>query len=337
MWKSATKTSLILATTFIFAWTATAQVVITRGSIEDFLNTQFSSASAMSYDAGGIVALLDVTGAGQTWDFTALNYEYFLGGDTRIQTFSSPEGTPGEEYEHFDQATHVSRADLTLRETQDGEEVEITFTNYEFSILNDESYTVLGSMIKDFLEPDQVDLLLFSRPGRVQYEFPVTYGSSWDTEYEEQLISGGFDVTSDYNEQVVVDGWGEIVTPEGTFQVLRVSRHRKLDMGSVTLESLEVDFVNENGLPLATIIVDIDPDSGEYDLEYAEASLSLIATGTSADDGLVADVPDRCHPASELSEPVQPVHANPLRDPGSLARASGGIRHVRPAGCASGG
>jgi len=258
----------------------------------------------MSFDVDKIVELLDTKGPDQVWDFSGMEFDYNVMGGGRIQTFPSPEGTLGEEYEHFDQATKVIRADIMITETYEGEEYELTFANYEYSILSDEEYTVLGVVITEFLDPDEkeIDGLIIKRPGQLRYAFPVTYGSSWETEYEEQSIFFGFETTFDYSEEVVVDGWGSLVTPHGTFEVLRVSRFKTMDFGFMGIESLEVEFVNENGMPLATIEV----DTGEFDTEYAEASLSLILTETSAPQELAMELPERATLHQNYPNPFNP-------------------------------
>ncbi len=288
--------------------TAAAQITLTRNSIEVFFNSDFRVVSAMSFDAEKIVELLEIKGADQIWDFTDLELEFTLVGDGRIKTFPSVDGTLGEEFEHFGQATNVIRADIIIKETFEGEEFEFNFTNYEYSMLSDEEYILLGYVLTEFADPEEREIegVIKKRPGQLMYKFPVTYGSTWESEYEEQTIFFGFDNRFDYTEEVVVDGWGELVTPYGTFEVLRVNRLKKMDLGFTFIESLEVEFVNANGMPLATIEVDIEFGTGEIDTEYAEASLSLILTGTSAPQDLAMELPGRATLHQNYPNPFNP-------------------------------
>ena len=288
--------------------TAAAQITLTRNSIEVFFNSDFRVVSAMSFDAEKIVELLEIKGADQIWDFTDLELEFTLVGDGRIKTFPSVDGTLGEEFEHFGQATNVIRADIIIKETFEGEEFEFNFTNYEYSMLSDEEYILLGYVLTEFADPEEREIegVIKKRPGQLMYKFPVTYGSTWESEYEEQTIFFGFDNRFDYTEEVVVDGWGELVTPYGTFEVLRVNRLKKMDLGFTFIESLEVEFVNANGMPLATIEVDIEFGTGEIDTEYAEASLSLILTGTSAPQDLAMELPERATLHQNYPNPFNP-------------------------------
>ncbi len=301
-----TSLSHALLAALMFTTVATAQIQLTRSSIELFLNAEFTNTSATSSEVEKILQLLEIKGGVQTWDFTDLEMDVTMTGDGRIETFSSAVGTPGEGDEHFEQATHVSRSEANIKGIINGEEVEVTFTSYEFSIITDEAYTILGAAVPDFLVPDEMEMLIYDRPGQVKYVFPVTYESAWGSEYEEQSIFGGFDNTLDYIEEVTVDGWGEIITPHGTFEVLRVSRLSKIDFGFFVMESLEVDFVNENGLPLATISVGIDPLTGEYDTGEVEASLNVITTSTSAPREPAPELPARLTLHQNYPNPFNP-------------------------------
>jgi len=308
MRKSILAGCFVLVAALMAAQTALAQIVLTRNSVEDFFNADFRAVTAMSFDEEMIIELLDAKGPDQVWDFSDMEFDYNVMGNGRIQSLPSSEGTLGEEYEHFDQATNVIRADIVIEETYEGEQFEYTFANYEYSILTDEEYTVLGIILSEFLDPDEkeIDGVIFKRPGQLRYPFPVTYESSWETEYEEQSIFFGFDNTFDYTEEVVVDGWGSLVTPHGTFDVLRVSRLKTMDFGFLGIESLEVEFVNENGLPLAMIDVEIDPITGEIDTEYVEASLNLILTGTSAPREQAMELPERATLHQNYPNPFNP-------------------------------
>lgn len=191
-----------------------------------------------------------------------------------------------------------------------GDEFEFTFANYEYSILSDEEYRLLGTVITEFVDPEirEIEGVILRRPGQLRYQFPVTYGSSWESEYEEQSIFFGFDNSFDYTEEVVVDGWGDLVTPYGTFEVLRVSRLKTLSFGfgSIGQESLEVEFVNESGMPLATIEIDIEFGTDQFDTEYAEASLSLILSETSAPQDLAMELPERATLHQNYPNPFNP-------------------------------
>jgi len=279
-----------LVASLMCAQTASAQFTLTNNSLERFFNTDFSYTIALSAEDENIIQLLNQKGAGQDWDFTTLNYDFTMNGDGVAQTFSSAAGTPGEGDEHLEQATHVLRTVLIIRGIDDGQEVEAELIQYEYAVINEQEFTVLGTLVMDTEESGEVDLKIRSYPGEKFYTFPASYESSWRSEFQEQVTGGAFDATLDYTVDVEIDGWGEIITPDGRFDVLRVSRLRKLDLGGFTSETLEVNFVNEFGIPIASLSAEIDPDTGEFDLESAEASLNVFTTPTSSEPA-VADLP----------------------------------------------
>jgi len=296
---------LFLVATLMSANIASAQFTLTNTSLEGFFNTDFSYSSALSYDVENILPLLNTKGADQTWDFTGLDFDFTMTGTGSVQSFPSAAGTPGQGDDHYEMANQVMRTVLTIRGFLGGEEVEVDLIQYEYTKFNEEEFTMLGTLVMDYEEPDEVEMLIRSIPGELYYAFPVTYQSSWSSEFEEQVLSDFFDESLDYIVDVEVDGWGEIVTPEGRFEVLRVSRLRKLDFGFFISETLEVDFVNRLGIPIASLMVEIDMETGEYDLETAEASLNVFTLPTSGERG-IADLPNQVTLHQNYPNPFNP-------------------------------
>ncbi len=285
--------SLVLVASIFTSNIASAQFTLTNSSLERFFNTDFDYTIALSYDGENIIQLMEQKGADQSWDFTTLEYEFTTSGEGVTEMFSSAAGTPGAGDDHLEQATHVLRSALTIRAIDDGEEVDVELVQYEYAIIDDEEFRVIGTMVMSTDESGDTDLQVLSVPGEKYYTFPATYQSSWTTQFEERVITGVFDTMLDYTVDVEIDGWGEIVTPDGTFEVLRVSRLRQLNLGAFVIESLEVDFVNEFGIPIASLSAEIDPVTGELDAEDAEAALNVFTLPpmTTSSEPAIADLP----------------------------------------------
>jgi hypothetical protein len=285
---------------------AVAQLVLTRSSFDAFLNGEYTVTASASVDTVNIFPLLEQTGADQTWDFTTLSYDYTFTGTGSVETFPTVDGTPGEGDAHFEQATHVSRSMVTIAGDFGGGDGSLSITNYEFNILNDDEFLSLGSISVDSEDPEEFDIVLYSRPAEVYYKFPVTYESTWTFDYEEQLISGDFDVTLDYTKNIVVDGWGQLVTPNGTFNVLRITKNIANDLGFFSIESTEVEFVTADGFPIATISAEKELFSDEYDPLSMEATLNVISTGTSNPREITTDLPERANLHQNYPNPFNP-------------------------------
>ncbi|TVQ16360.1 MAG: T9SS C-terminal target domain-containing protein [Balneolaceae bacterium] len=298
---------MILLASLFFNQTVTAQIVLTQNSFDAFLNSEFSNTSSVSSDAEKIIALLEIKGADRTWDFTTLTFDGTFTGSGKSETTSTTAGTPGAGDEHFDQATHVSRNQFSVKGIMNDEEVELEFLSYEYSIINDDAFVSLGSIIMDDENPEEVFITQYSRPGQVYYTFPATFESAWDYEYEDEFIIGGLDNTSDYSVNVVIDGWGELITPNGTFNVLRITKTEALDFGFFKLESMEVEFVNAQGFPIAILNIEKIPFTEEYDEESAEATLNEFSTGTSNPREISSDLPDRATLHQNYPNPFNPA------------------------------
>ncbi|MFU8860768.1 MAG: T9SS type A sorting domain-containing protein [Cyclonatronaceae bacterium] len=306
MLKIATTLFVFIITSLFIAQAAVAQIVLTRNSLSAFLNGEYTVTVSASVDTLNILPLLELSGADQTWDFTTLDYDYTFTGSGSSVTLPSVEGTPGEGDEHFEQATHVTRSAVSIGGDFGGDDGELSFTSYEFNILNDDEFLSLGSISLDPDDPEEFEIVLYSRPAEVYYKFPVTYESAWTYEFEEQLISGGFDFTQDYKIDVVVDGWGQLVTPNGTFNVLKITKLEEIDLGFFSMESTDVEFITVDGFPIATIYAEKAFLSDEYDGTTMEATLNVISTGTSNPREITSDLPDRATLHQNYPNPFNP-------------------------------
>ena len=310
-----TRRSMLKIATTLFVFTiaslfvtqsAVAQIVLTRSSFDAFLNGEYAITAAGSADTLNILPLLNQKGADQTWDFTTLVYYFTITGTGSIETFPSVDGTPGEGDEHFEQATHVTRSTIAIGGEIGGETGEIAFINYEFNIITDEEFASLGSIAVDPENPDNVDVLIYSRPSEIYYKFPTTYESTWTYEYEEEIEAFGFGGTTAYRDSVVVDGWGELITPDGTFNVLRITSTQVQDLGFITIVSYDVEFITSDGFPIATIYAENDFFTGELSGESMEASLNVISTGTSNPREITSDLPARVTLHQNYPNPFNP-------------------------------
>jgi hypothetical protein len=304
--KTATTLFIFTFATLFVTQAAVAQLVLTRSSFDAFLNGEYAITAAASVDTVNILPLMELKGADQTWDFTTLEYDYSITGRGSIETFSSVEGTPGEGDEHFEQATHITRFSIFIGGEVGGEVGELAFLNYDFNIINDEEFLSLGSIAVDPDDPESVDIVTYSRPAEIYYKFPLTYESAWTYDYEEEIIAFGFGGTQEYRDSVVVDGWGELITPNGTFNVLRITNVTQNDFGIFKINYHEVEFVTIDGFPIATINAEDDFFTGELDGSSLEAQINVISTGTSTPREITSDLPERATLHQNFPNPFNP-------------------------------
>jgi len=298
---------MIVAQLFI-SQEATAQITLTNSSLNSFLNGEFTISQSVSTDAENIFLLIDQKGADQVWDFTTLTFDESFSSDGIIETFTDISGSPGAGDPHFDQATHVSRSGFSFDGIVDGEEITFDFLSYNYIIFNEDSLTDLGSIQVDG-DTEEVETTIYNRPGIINFKFPVNFEDTWEYEYESE-ISGPFGSTSEFNVTAEVDGWGELITEEGSFNVLRITKSEMSTLlGVIEIETLTIEFVNENGIPVATITTEEDLEApGEFDPEVTSASvLNSVSSGTTtSNEELISEIPDQIRLNQNYPNPFNP-------------------------------
>ena len=148
---------------------------------------------------------IGIPGENQTWDFSSLED---LGSSTN--NYISPTGTPGE--------SSFSNATLALE----------TDGDYAYFEVTSSSFINLGFTIDTSAGGTGEYLDLIFDPSNTFFQFPTTYNTSYMDESGGTITADGselgFDsirlVTSS-NKDVIFDGWGTVITPNGSFDGLR--------------------------------------------------------------------------------------------------------------------
>jgi hypothetical protein len=198
-----------------------------------------------------------LTGQDYLWDFSDLEP---LAQD--VDTFVSVEQTPFLYRVVFQFQTNANLAQKASEITAIPD-MEITEPYLYYSNL-DEYYANEGIAFTLNSIPFPVN---FSSPD-VIYEFPLLYGKEYNSRATfDFLIPGLAYVSVDRQRTNIVDGWGTVVTPYGSFEALRVySMIEEYD--SIYIDSLGMGFpvsreveeykwlANDMGLPVITVTED---------------------------------------------------------------------------------
>lgn len=195
------KTSLSLAALALTgAFNASAQITLNEGD--------------MAQVGGQYIFINDTTptvtpgsaGANQTWNLTGINNSYI---DT---TFAlSPSSTPYN--------SSFPSSNLAMKAIIPG-----AGESYEYANLGSDSLLVMGTVVSNMGELNYGTY----KPADIGMVFPATYNTQW-TGSAINTVKVGISPGDSAKEVIlvtytnVVDGWGTVTTPAGSFNALRVS------------------------------------------------------------------------------------------------------------------
>ncbi|MEX0779978.1 MAG: T9SS type A sorting domain-containing protein [Balneolales bacterium] len=226
-----------------------AQISITRNAFEQSLQTEFELTQHLSTDFENIESLINQDGSDQQWDFTTLEME----DDSLTGTFSimeNPGDLPGGDDSHFEGATHVG---VTPIDTviPDGEDTISAQNIYTYHRLDEDEAITLGTvLVTENEEGEEETSFIYFRPGQVTFEFPVEFENSWDYEYEVENNVADQPFVANFQTGVDIDGWGELITPDGSVDALRIMKTNTLEGG---IETVSFEYYDDQGRLVAFI------------------------------------------------------------------------------------
>lgn len=289
--------TFILILQFIASHPANAQISITKSTVEAVFQGEYEVTSSISEDFVNIKPLYDNTGADRVWDFTTLSYDENFTSNGTFELSTNLAGAPLSDDPHFEQATHIIMAEF-VTDT-------LSFSFYSYQIFNENELILLGSVMIEEGETDP-DFVNYYRPGDIEYQFPATFGDSWDFEYEDDTSFGGFSESSDVSVTVEIEGWGKVITDEGESDVLRIMRTETTTLAGFEFKTFEVLFVEENGIEVATISGMFDLFGDGVEEESFEASISSFSEGATTSEERISELPRRLQLNQNYPNPFNP-------------------------------
>ncbi|HZK76855.1 MAG TPA: T9SS type A sorting domain-containing protein [Candidatus Kapabacteria bacterium] len=194
-----------------FAAQANAQITITESSFVSGVQQSINTTTYTAKDLAVFTPILAAAGANQTWDFTASSYNAPTTSAYTISIQAYPDGAFDANFPDFTSATNV--LELTAPTGAD--------TIFSFLKITPTAVWGLGSSIH---ASGGYQNLTGDNPGQETNVFPMTYQTSWQstfTEIDSFPGSGTAATFTTYQDSYVVDGWGTLITPAGSFQTLR--------------------------------------------------------------------------------------------------------------------
>lgn len=234
--------------------------------------TQYDSPNENGASTATVEALIAQSGPNQTWDFSTLASETFVG--TAIVT--DGDTGPGADADPYSQATQTYQLLLPPETDEDGNTIEGTVHGY-YRIDSDGLHN-LGIVITSTLQGESFAFAFARLPGgSLDAPSSYTFGSTWESTFVE---SGDF--LGDTNKRLTyeVDGWGTLVAPGGVSAPALRLKVTDIDLDSGS-QRVSYEF-RTAGLIAATV------DPSELGLNPT-ASLSVVRPGSATSS---ADAPD---------------------------------------------
>jgi len=206
------KNTFIIVFFFLIVFQNEAQITVTRN---DMPNSGDVVQYRVAPNAGGVGYSL--TGNNYTWDFSGLGTTVF-----DYEYFTSVSNTPLAYQAVFNMPPYNPAASIASEEAIVFDEFVpgISFDEYyDFFKETNGSYNYVGFGVIANNIPVPIK---FNTPETI-YSFPLTMGVSDSSESTRGQIIPEFGYYEIHRKRVnIVDGWGTLVTPNGTFQTIRV-------------------------------------------------------------------------------------------------------------------
>jgi hypothetical protein len=227
----------VLIAQAFFITAAYSQISITSSDYQKDLAVSITTVRYGSPDTSGLAAVLSASGANKTWILTGRT---FTPSETTTEDLlnKSSSGAPGQGNSAFSSANYVVRRRSASKPL---------FTDWTYLSLTTSGLSFCG------YAQDSVGILKSLQtnvPAERVRTYPTTYLSSWtwsstvtSTTYGG---SGGVGVGVNMAGSDVVDAYGTVTTPEGSFPCLRIKRKTDIMFGFFTITSYSYDFVDQN-------------------------------------------------------------------------------------------
>lgn len=192
-------------TGLILAAPAAAQITIPEDAFTSLDGRSFAEQPYLSADTDAAAALANQDGPNQTWDLTEITFDERS--DPVIRRFTSAPATLLEADDpEFDEANWGSTRKVDGTRTEDASFLRLE--NGMVSVVGNASFSEVDGLKKRYYSPPRPVLV-----------FPLVYGKTW--EYDGQ-VTFSFAQGGTYETTHKVDAYGTLITPMGTFEVLRI-------------------------------------------------------------------------------------------------------------------
>lgn len=279
---------LLLAPQFV-----SGQITIPETVLTSLVGNEQTVTSYEFTNTTGLQAIVDADGANQTWDFTNIPV-----GDPFVVTsqyISLPAEIPG--------ANNAQYADADFAIVVESDTADV----YLYQSIDAGAHMMYGFTGFGDLDDDGTDeeFSTFNTPASKIGQFPIQFGNTWSD--STSLSIGGVITTAIQVTEVTVDGWGTLITPEGSVDALRekrVTRSYSPLLPQIQTTTTLYSFLAASGIA-ASIVVDASGNiiSGEYDVLDSESSTDIERIGESVPSTFVLEqnYPNPFNPSTNIA------------------------------------
>lgn len=292
---------LLLCLFVVFSHSAFAQITFPETYITDRIGRSFTETIYTLEVTASMDAVVEATGANQTWDFSGAVTTDSL--SVTASYVALPADLPGSDDPAFE------NANIAITGEEEGVETAVYYQ------LENGNYWHLGSASLVDIDADGVDdeVIGVYSPPSLDIVFPGVFENTWmdSTFYMVEDVPFASEIEASVS---VIDGWGTLITPDGFSEpALRVREETRLyDPTSMQLTEMyvDIDIVTLSGRSVGLYLDEsgaIEEVDYFVDMEVQSTSNESFGEDVPASFALSQNYPNPFNPSTQISYTLQGV------------------------------
>ncbi len=273
---------------------ALSQLTITSADFQKNLGVSVKNTNYTSSDTSGLRTIINASGTNMTWNLAGRT---FITSDTSTVTLlnKASSGAPQQTNSSFTAATLVNRQRTANKPL-------FTFWTYYSATTTALSYYGYVQDSAGIVTSNQTNC-----PSQRLQNYPTTYSTTWSWSSTVTVTNfGASNVGVQFSETGtdLVDAYGTVTTPEGTFPCLRIRRKFNILLGFFTITTYSYEFVDQNRTYARIDADEVSnvpvPRSVSYYRQSSTTGVSDLLTSTPTGFQLFQNYPNPFNPSTSI-------------------------------------